>query len=147
MMCFLLQRIIPKQGSKSFFTCSYSILLKCKEKKDYIVRSKLYPTDRKVGSYRCGNSRCQLCTSIQVTDTFSNFVPKSAYKINHKFNCNSKSLIYSLTCKTCGKQYTGKTVDKFRSRWNNYKTGARKAASSNIESCKRHFFQNHFLQD
>ena len=52
-----------------------------------------------------------------------------------------------LSCKTCGKQYTGKTVDKFRSRWNNYKTDARKAASENIESCKQQFLQNHFLQD
>ena len=76
--------------------------------KDYIVRSKLYPIERKVGSYRCGNSRCQVCTSIQVTDTFSSFV-------NHNFNCNRKYLIYLLSCKACGKQYTGKTVDKFRS--------------------------------
>ena len=40
-----------------------------------------------------------------------------------------------------------KTVDMFRSRWNNYKTDARKAASGNIESCKQQFLQNHFLQD
>ena len=62
--------------------------------KNYIVRSKLYPIERKVGSSRCGNSRCEVCTSIQVTDTFSSFVTKSAYKINHNFNCNSKCLIY-----------------------------------------------------
>ena len=42
---------------------------------------------------------------------------------------------------------TGKTVDKFRSRWNNYKTDARKAASGNKEICKQKFLQNHFLQD
>ena len=115
--------------------------------KDYIVRSKLYPTERKVGSSRCGNPRFQVCASVQVTDTFSSFVTKSAYKINHNFNCNSKCLIYLLSCKTCGKQYTGKTVDKFKSRWNNYKTDARKAASGNIESCKQQLLQNHFLQD
>ena len=38
--------------------------------KDYIVRSETYPIDRKVGSYTCGNSRCQVCTSIQVTVLF-----------------------------------------------------------------------------
>ena len=52
-----------------------------------------------------------------------------------------------MSCKTCGKQYTGKTVGKFRSRWNNCKTDARKAANDNVESCKQHFLQNHFLQD
>ena len=112
-----------------------------------IVRSKLYPIERKVGSYRCGNSSCQVCTSIQLTATFSSFVTKSAYKIKHNFNCNSRCLIYLLSCKTCGKQYTGKTVDKIRSIWNNYKTDTRNAASRNIESCKQQFLQNHFLQD
>ena len=27
----------------------------------------------------------------------------------------------SLTCKVCKKQYTGKTVDRFRWRWDSYK--------------------------
>ena len=107
--------------------------------KHYMARSQLYPTERKVGISRCGNSRCQLCTSIQFTDIFSSFVIKSGYKINHNFNCSSKYLIYLLSCKTCGKQYTGKTVGKFRSRWNNYKMNAKKAASSNMESCKQRF--------
>ena len=84
--------------------------------KDYIVRSKLYSTERRDGSFRCGKLRCQLCTSIQVTDTFCNFATKSSYKINHNFNSNSKCLIYLLSYKACSKQYTGKTTDKFRSR-------------------------------
>ena len=84
--------------------------------KDYIVRSKLYPIERKVGSSRCGNPRYQVCTSIPVTDTFSSFVTKSAYKINHNFNCNSKYLIYLLSCKhvvnsTLVKQLTSLGVD------------------------------------
>ena len=40
--------------------------------------------------------------------------------INHKFNCNDKSLIYLQTCACCMLQYVGKTVDEFRFRWNNY---------------------------
>ena len=108
--------------------------------KDYIVRSKLYPIEKKVASSRYGNPWRQVCTSVQVTDTFSSFFT------NHNFNCNSKCLLYFLSCKTCGKQYTGKTVDKFKCRWNNYKTDARKAASGNIESCKQQYLQNRFLQ-
>ena len=61
-----------------------------------------------------------------ISDTFTSFVTKSAYKTNHNIICNSKCLIYLLSCKTCGKQYTGKTVDKFKSRWNHYKTDAGK---------------------
>ena len=101
----------------------------------------------KVGTYKCGNLRCQIYTSIQVTKTFSSFVTKSAQKNNHNFNCSSKCIIYLLSCKKCGKQYTGKIVDMFMTRWNNCKTDARKAARGNTESCKQQLLQNHFLQD
>ena len=89
---------------------------------------------------------CQLYTSIQATDAFC-FANKSAYQISHNFNCNSKCLIYLLSCKTCSKKYTGKTVDKFRSRCSKYKTDASKAASLDKESCKQQLLQKHFLQD
>ena len=55
------------------------------------MRPKLYPIERKVGSSRCGNPRCQVCTSIQITDNFSSFATKSVYKISYNYNCNSKT--------------------------------------------------------
>ena len=55
------------------------------------------------------------------TKTFSSTVTKKEYKINHKFNCNDKYVIYLLMCSKCMLQYVGKTVDGFRLRWNNYK--------------------------
>ena len=30
----------------------------------YLVRAKLYPLERKRGSYKCGSSRCQVCNNI-----------------------------------------------------------------------------------
>ena len=56
--------------------------------------------------------------------------------MNENFNCNSKCLIYLLNCKTYGKQYAGKAVDRFKSKWNNYKTDARESANGNTKSCK-----------
>ena len=53
-------------------------------------------------------------------------------------------LIYLLTCKVCGKQYTGKKVDKFRSRWNNYKDSDRAFLRS--EEIKQKFLHEHFLK-
>ena len=50
---------------------------------------------------------------------------KKPYKINHKFECSEKCLIYLLTCKKSLIQYVGKTVDEFRYRWNNYKNNSR----------------------
>ena len=55
----------------------------------------------------------------------SSTVTKKEYKINRKFNCNDKCLIYLLTCNECMLQYAGKSVDEFRLRWNNYKMNDR----------------------
>ena len=96
--------------------------------KSFLVRSKVYPLQRKVGSVKCnGKCCCQVCLNINKTDTFESFQTKQKYKINHYLNCNDKCLIYLLSCKVCGLQYVGSTTDKFRLRWNNYKENDRKA--------------------
>ena len=56
-----------------------------------------------------------------------------------------KCLIYLLTSKVCGKQYIGKTVDEFRSQWNNYKDSDREFLRG--EEIKQTFFHEHFLKD
>ena len=48
--------------------------------KDYIVRSKLYPVERKVGCRGCGSSRCQVCKGIIFTDEFTSFTTKKRIK-------------------------------------------------------------------
>ena len=95
----------------------------------YLVQAKLYPLERRVGSYKCCCNRCQVCRSITETETFICNNGQRSYKINHSFDCNEKCLIYLLTCNCCQKQYVGyvgQTVYIFRSRWNNYKDNARK---------------------
>ena len=86
-----------------------------------------------------------MCNNIGETETFSSTVTGETYKINHHLCCDDKCLIYLLTCKVCGKQYTGKTVDKFRSRWNNYKDSDR--AFLRGEEIKQTFLHEHFLKD
>ena len=55
----------------------------------YFVRAKLYPLERKVGSDKCGKSRCDVYLNIQETTTGESF------KINHKPNCDYNPLISS----------------------------------------------------
>ena len=88
----------------------------------YLVRAKLYPLNRSVGSFKCNKPRCEICVNVIETDTFRSTVTGKTYKINHHFNCDEKCLIYLLTCNHCKKQYTGQTVDNFCLRWNNYKS-------------------------
>ena len=65
----------------------------------YLVRAKLYPTERTVGSFKCNGKRCQTCLNGNKTDTFTGTTTGETYKINHQLNCYSKCLVYLLTCK------------------------------------------------
>ena len=76
----------------------------------YLVRAKLYPLERRVGSEKSGKSGCQVCLNIQENDTFTSTTTGESYKINHKPNCDDSCLIYLLTSKCCGKQYVGKPL-------------------------------------
>ena len=95
--------------------------------KSFLVRPKVYPLERKVGSAKCDGKHCLVCLNINETDTFESFQTKQKYKINTHLNCNDKCLIYLLSCKVRGLQDVGSTSDKFRFRWNNYKENDRKA--------------------
>ena len=70
---------------------------------------------------------------------------KKVYKINHSFNCDSKCLIYLFSCKVCGIRYVGSTVDRFRLRWNNYKSCQRNTADGGTPN--QNYFHQHFLSD
>ena len=111
----------------------------------YLVRAKLYLLERKVGSEKCDESRCEVCLSIQETDAFSSTKTGESFKINHKLNCDDKCLIYLLTCKCCGTQYVGETSDKFRLGWNNYKSNGRKNARN--EACMQEHLFEHFKSE
>ena len=81
----------------------------------HLVEAKVYPVEeRLVGSRKCLRNRCQVCKNVVEKDIFQSFVDKKVYKINHRFTCSDKCLVYLLSCKVCGRQYTGQTVDEFR---------------------------------
>ena len=90
--------------------------------KDHLARSKLKTTYQKPGVTICGRKNCAICHILHQGDTFESSNTGKQYKINFSFNCNSRNVIYLLTCKICEKQYVGSTVTTFRSRFNQYKS-------------------------
>ena len=60
----------------------------------YLVHAKLYPSERKRGSYKCDNLRCLVCNNIEETDTFTSTVTGESFKMNYHLCCNYKCLIY-----------------------------------------------------
>ena len=111
----------------------------------YLVRAKLYPLERSAGLFKCNDKRCQVCLNVTETKTFPSNVTKKKYKINHKFNCNDKYLIYLLTCNKCMLQYVGKTVGEFRLRWNNYKMNDRNFLKG--QTCMQQHLYEHFASE
>ena len=55
----------------------------------YLVRAKLYPIERTLGSFRCGSKRSEVCKYITETDTFTSSVTGETYKINYRFKNGS----------------------------------------------------------
>ena len=68
-----------------------------KKLSSYLVRSKLYPIDRILGSKGCGKKQFEVCENVCETDTFSSTVTGDTFKFNHKLNCDDKCLIYLFT--------------------------------------------------
>ena len=80
--------------------------------RNHLVRAKAYHLLREKRSSCCGESRCEACFNIKEINTFQSFVTKKAYKINHHFHCDSKCIVYFLSCKVCGLKYVESTVDR-----------------------------------
>ena len=96
-----------------------------------------------MGSFKCNKPRREVCINVIETDTVTSTVTGEKFKIDHKFNCDDRCLIYLLTCNQCRKQYVGQTLDSFRFRWNNYKCNYHKHVKG--ESVKQKHLYDHFM--
>ena len=96
-----------------FLLQCHSFIQNARKISSSFVRAKIYPLEGKVGSEKCGKSKCQVCLNTQETNTFTSTTTSEGFKITHKLNCDDNCLIYLLTCKCCGNQYVGETTDEF----------------------------------
>ena len=89
-----------------------------KSLKEYLVRAKLRPLDQDKegtrGTHKCASRRCDVCNYLIVGDRFSNHTTGASYTINRGLDCNSRNVVYLISCKVCGFQYLGSTTTKFR---------------------------------
>ena len=75
-------------------------------------------------------------------DSFTSAVTGETYKINHRFDCTEKCLIYLLACNKCRKKHVRQTVNTFRCRWNNYRSNSCKHVHG--KSCMQEHLYEHF---
>ena len=77
----------------------------------YLVREKLYPLKRRVGSYKRRYNRCQVCRSITKTDMFIYNNDQRPYKITHCVkSVQIQSLFWSVSSPSMGKYGPEKTL-------------------------------------
>ena len=84
---------------------------------DYLLRPKMYPVDRSVGSKNYKSKRCEVSKNVKEASTLISTLTGEIFTIKYKFYCNTRCL---LTCRKYKIKHVGQTVDQFRSRWNNY---------------------------
>ena len=109
-------RYADQEVKKVFTPAPFVSFRSARNLKRFLVRSKVYLLERKIGSEKCNGKKGLVCLNVAETDTFESFQTKKKYKINHNFNCNDKCLVYLLSCKIYGLQYVGSTTDPFRYR-------------------------------
>ena len=115
--------------------------------KAHLVRSELPDLDEVGRSKPCGGKRppCHLCGNMKDTCTFKSKHLHEIHKIDKKYICNSKMVVYLIECNICCEQYTGSTKAKFRSRANNYKSTQRKLMNKEAVP-KQNVFMNMTVQ-
>ena len=118
---------------------------RAKSLKDILVITKVAPLEKKGSCRSCGGTRWEIRKHVVTTETFRSFSTQIEYCIkSNNLRCCSNNVVYLFSCKTCSKQYTGRT-ESFQSRFNNYKPPFRNFIKEN--TFKQVSFRAHFKDD
>ena len=85
---------MDKEVKKVFPAATIVSFKSARKLSSYLVGVKLYPLQRTVGSLKCNKPICEVRINVIETDTFTSTVTGESFKINHKFNCDDRYLIY-----------------------------------------------------
>ena len=65
---------------------------------------------------------CKCCDHVQECTTFQFKNSNEPFELRYHFTCDSRNLLYALTCQGCGENYIGKTERELRNRCTDYRT-------------------------
>lgn len=80
----------------------------------------------------CGHPTCKCCIHIKPTSTYMNSDNTERFPIKGVFNCNSKHVVYVISCTKCGKLYVGQTARMLKDRLNNHRSDIKLMKSTAI---------------
>ena len=73
------------------------------------------------GNNTCGRSRCNTCSALMSTDTFTSHYTGKIYSLRTAATCKSRDVVYLLQCRRCGLQYVGETEQALNERLNSHR--------------------------
>jgi len=73
----------------------------------------------------CNGKKCQTCDLISTNSNFRSTTYNKTIPIQTDCNCDTKDIIYLITCTKCNIQYVGESGQKLRDRINNHKSTIR----------------------
>ena len=111
------------------------------------VKSNTEPAQIVTGTMnKCNRPRCQICNFVSEGSEFWIQNPRERFFAQGDFNCQSKNVIYVLTCTKCNMSYVGSTVN-FRLRFNNHKSCLRRYPNISIDSAETNLYLHFDLPD
>ena len=92
---------------------------------DHLVRAECKNPDeqpkRKFHEHPCKTPwRCQLCPKPNTENTVHSTVTGRSYKGPTNYTCNTRNVVYLITCKKCGIQYVGESHRSYKIRMNEH---------------------------
>ena len=131
------------------FVCLLNVYL-CIFRRAKNLRQTLVRTDNRPPTIPNGSGPCQkpctTCPYMKPSTTVICWTTKETIPIHGRFNCQSKNVIYILSCKICGLQYVRQTGNTFNERFRAHLADIR--YGNVIKPVSRHFTSNgHTVHD
>lgn len=95
------------------------------------------------GFHKCGHNICTACRFAENAHTFCSLGDGKSHEIKSYINCNTKYVIYLISCTECNIQYVGCTKNALKIRIRRHLSDVNKAMALNVSSASRHFQQVH----
>ena len=129
----------PIQNSKILVVHKSAVNLK-----QTLVKTNLNPPNIDPGSGPC-NKPCNTCHFMKKTTKITSWKTKQTLNIKGNFNCQTKNIVYDISCAKCGVQYIGQSSNTFNERLRGHLADIRQG--NNFKPVSRHFTSSNHKSD
>lgn len=92
------------------------------------------------GNFKCGIKTCNYCRYIKTGQLIKSCSNQKEFSIPVFINCNTKFVVYVITCTSCQVQYVGRTTRRLRDRLHDHLYNTEKEILTNVS---KHWVYTH----